>query len=460
MKNPIVHLSAIELNHSIRKKEFSLTEIAEAFLNQHENYEPKVRSWVYFNEQKWFDDIKRLESRNDYSDLVLYGIPFGVKDIYFTKDMPTKMGSKLFFDFFSDYDATSLDEITKSGGILMGKTVTTEFAMNDPTDVINPWNEEYSAGGSSTGSAVAVSMRMCPIALGTQTAGSVLRPASYNGIIGFKPSLGKISTKGIFPVSSTLDTVGWMARTIEDIAIVLDVLSSEKQTGNNDFSGNIQTNCLEEVSNFEQERPKIGMIGAFFERESSLEIQANMFEIIEKLSNYGAKIEIFKLPNSFIGINEARTIIEYSEAYTFHKNFFGNLIDCYSLNARNRLKSGDYIKARDYIRSLKLLFQFREEMKNSLKNFDVLIVPCNPEGVPKDRETTGDPKFQSPWTAAGLPAISIPSGIDNNGMPIGIQIVGNYLEDNKLLKVANWIKNVINIDIGLPTIFNDEIEKK
>ena len=123
----------------------------------------------------------------------------------------------------------------------MGKTVTTEFAMNEPTNVINPWNKEYTPGGSSTGSAVAVAMRMCPIAFGTQTAGSILRPASYNGIIGFKPSLGIFSTKGIFPVSSTFDTVGWMSRNLEDIAMILDVLSKEISTRLILFTGNCST---------------------------------------------------------------------------------------------------------------------------------------------------------------------------------------------------------------------------
>ena len=368
--------------------------------------------------------------------------------------MPTKMGSSLFLDFYPRYDSTILDILRNFGSLLMGKTVTTEFAMNEPTNVINPWNKEYSSGGSSTGSAVAVAMGMCPVAFGTQTAGSVLRPASYNGIIGFKPSFGVFDTKGIFPVSPTLDTVGWMSRSIEDIAVILDRLSSRIDTGFN-FSDNSKNTILNGVREFEKEIPKIGVVAAFFERESSLEIQANMFEVTEKLSNFGSKIEIFKLPNSFIGINEARKIVEYSEVYTFHNSFFNEHIKSYKLNTKTRVKSGKYISASDYIRSLKLISQFRKDMKKSLENFDVIIMPTNNNLVPKNKKTTGDSKFQSPWTAAGLPSISIPSGIDRNGMPLGIQIVGNYLNDYKLLKASNWIKNVINFDIGTPPLLNE-----
>ncbi len=378
----------------------------------------------------------------------------GIKDIFFTKEMPTKMGSDLFLDFYPKYNSPILDIFKKLGSLLMGKTVTTEFAMNEPTNVTNPWNKEYSSGGSSTGSAVAVSMRMCPIALGTQTAGSVLRPASYNGIIGFKPSFGVFDTKGIFPVSHTLDTVGWMSRSIEDIAVIFDMLSSRIHTGIN-LTDNVLNTILNGVREFEKQIPRIGVVAAFYERESCLEIQANMFEVTEKLSNFGGKIEIFKLPNSFIGINEARKIIEYSEAYTFHNSFFREHIDSYKLNTKTRIKSGKSISASDYIRSLKLVSQFRKDIKKSLENFDVIIMPTNNDLVPKDRKTTGDSKFQSPWSAAGLPAISIPSGIDSNGMPLGIQVVGNFLNDYKLLKVSNWIKNVINFDIGAPSLLHE-----
>ena len=455
MNNQIVNLSAVELNQLILKKDLSLNEVAQAFLNQYKKYDSKIGAWVYLDEQKIFDQINRLGSKFSYEDSLLYGIPFGIKDIYFSREMPTKMGSELLVDFYPKHNSTLLEKLQNFGAILMGKTVTTEFAMNEPTNVINPWNKEYTPGGSSTGSAVAVAMRMCPIAFGTQTAGSILRPASYNGIIGFKPSLGIFSTEGIFPVSPTFDTVGWMSRNLEDIAMILDVLSKENSTRLGFSYDNKKETILERVKNFEEEKPKIGVVAAFFERESSLEVQANMFEVTEKLSNFGARIEIFKLPNSFIGINEARKIIEYSEAYTFHKNFFDDLINSYKSNTKNRINSGKSITEADYLRSLKLVSQFRKDIKKSLENFDVIIMPTNNDLVPKDKGTTGDPKFQSPWTAAGLPSISIPSGTDRNRMPLGLQIVGNYLDDYKLLRITNWIKNVINIKMGFPTIINE-----
>ncbi|MDP6547321.1 MAG: amidase, partial [Phycisphaerae bacterium] len=154
---------------------------------------------------------------------LLHGVPIGLKDIYYTAGIPTTACSKVYADFVPDYDATTVALLKQAGAIMLGKTVTTEFACGDPSPTLNPWNPAHTPGGSSSGSAAAVAARMCPAALGSQTVGSVLRPASYNGVVGFKPTFGRVSRHGVVPVSWSLDTMGWMARTVEDAALLLQV---------------------------------------------------------------------------------------------------------------------------------------------------------------------------------------------------------------------------------------------
>ena len=216
-------LTIAEVSALMTKKKVSPIEIMDSFLARSKSLENTLHVWVTLDEDK-----ARSDARHSLSELEktgprtpLHGIPIGIKDIYYTKGVATTFGSPIYTDFVPKYDATSIARLRRAGAIIMGKTVTTEFACMDPSPTRNPWNAAHTPGGSSSGSAAGVAAHMFPGALGSQTAGSVLRPASYNGVVGFKPTLGRISRHGVFPVSWSLDTMGCFTRTVEDAAILL-----------------------------------------------------------------------------------------------------------------------------------------------------------------------------------------------------------------------------------------------
>ena len=202
-------------------------ELVESLLEQVDALEPSLLAWVYLDREAVLAEAeaKTAEARSGNPLGPLHGVPIGLKDIYYTAGIPTTACSKVYADFVPEFDGTSVRLLKEAGAIIMGKTVTTEFACMDPSPTFNPWDAACTPGGSSSGSAVSVAARMCPAALGSQTVGSVLRPASYNGVVGFKPSFGRISRHGVVPVSWTLDTVGWMCRSVEDVALMLQAMA-------------------------------------------------------------------------------------------------------------------------------------------------------------------------------------------------------------------------------------------
>ena len=220
-------LTVADAANLIRQRELSALDLARSLLDRIETLEPSLKAWVYLDRNAVLAEAEARdrELAGGATPGPLHGIPIGVKDIYYTAGIPTTACSRVYADFVPDYDAAPVALLKRAGAIMLGKTVTTEFACMDPSPAVNPWNAAHTPGGSSSGSAVAVAVQMCPAALGSQTVGSVLRPASYNGVVGFKPSYGRVSRHGVIPVSWSLDTMGWMTRTVEDAALLLQVMA-------------------------------------------------------------------------------------------------------------------------------------------------------------------------------------------------------------------------------------------
>ena len=237
----------------------------------------------------------------------LHGVPIGLKDIYYTAGIPTTACSKVYADFVPTYDATTVTLLKGAGAIMLGKTVTTEFACMDPSPTINPWNAAHTPGGSSSGSAVAVATGMCPAAMGSQTVGSVLRPASYNGVVGFKPTYGRVSRFGVIPVSWSLDTMGWMTRTVEDTGLLLQVMAGHDPED--------PVASRREVPDYlaaleSPKAPRIGLLRGFFHDNADLETRQHLNETVELLSRAGAVVEELQLPDSIhTAIEDQRTIM-------------------------------------------------------------------------------------------------------------------------------------------------------
>ncbi len=381
----------------------------------------------------------------------LHGVPVGIKDIIATAGLRTSMGSPIYSDNVPTQDSTVVARLKGAGAIVLGKTVTVEFAMSDPPRTLNPWNRARTPGGSSSGSAVAVASGHCSAALGTQTAGSVIRPAAYNGVIGFKPTYGLVPRKGVFPVSWTLDTVGWMTQTVTDAAVLMDVLSgadsSDPSAVRSRRSGSYAASVSEHIG-----APKLGIVSGDIERHASVEMQAHMFELIELLRQGGNWVELFDLPFSYLYIRDAKLAIDSAETYQVHRQTIAERPEHYGPKAREKIESGALIPTNSYLLGQRLRRQFRREMDESLAAMDALIMPAAEGPAPKDLSTTGNPDFQSPWTTAGLPAITIPTGISRDGMPLGVQMVGRGHDDARLLRAAKWVEERVRYERKLPPL--------
>jgi amidase len=360
------------------------------------------------------------------------------------------MSSTVYRDHVPLHDASSVARLRGAGAIILGKTVTTEFAMGDPPPTVNPWHEAHTPGGSSSGSAVAVATRMCPLATGSQTAGSVIRPAAYNGVVGLKPTFGLVSRHGVFPVSWTLDTLGWMARSVEDAALALDALAGHDPR--DPGSASVPYEPVSGALDVTGWQPRLGIVAGDFERTASAEMQAHFFTVIENLRLGGNTVELFDLPVSYLGVREAQLVIDYTETAASHRKVHAVRADDYAPNVRARIEAGELIPAVAYVQAQRLRRQFRSDLEQSMQAVDALIMPAATGGAPAGLDSTGDPGFYSPWTLAGLPAITLPTGMSRAGLPLGVQMVGRPFDEATLLRAARWVEERVDFDPGLPPL--------
>ena len=443
------HLTAIEAARSLRRRELSSVELAESLLSRIDALEPQLKAWVYLDREAVLLEAQQKERELDSGKNLgpLHGVPIGIKDIYHNAGIPTTACSKVYANFVPDYDATTVALLKRAGAIMLGKTVTTEFACLDPSPTINPWNSAHTPGGSSSGSAVAVASRMCPAALGSQTLGSVLRPASYNGVVGFKPSFGRVSRYGVVPVSWSLDTMGWMTRTVEDAALLLQVMAgpdphdhvASRMTPPDYLAG------LEKSS-----PPRVGLVRQFFYDHADMETRQHMDGVVEQLGQAGAAIEEISLPDSFHTSYDDQQIILSVEAAAFHQTMFHRQADDYSPKLRALIANGLGIDAITYSRALENRQRFITEVELLAEKTDVLLTPSTPTPPQADVTNTGNPLFQGPWTSCGLPTISIPSGLAASGLPLGIQLVAAPFSETLLLAAARWCESVLNVKLFPP----------
>ncbi|MCI0811452.1 MAG: amidase, partial [Chloroflexi bacterium] len=311
---PQIHeLSAAELARQIRQRTITPVEVAQSFLERMDALEPQLEAWVRVDRETVLADAQQRQEELESGAATgpLHGVPIGIKDIYHIAGIPTTAGSKVYADYVPDETAVTIDLLRNAGAVILGKTVTTEFACLDPSHTKNPWNPAHTPGGSSSGSAVSVAVRMCPVAMGSQTIGSVLRPASYNGVTGFKPTYGRVSRRGVVPVSWSLDTVGWMGRTVEDMALLLQVMAGPDEQ--DPVASRLPAGDY--LSDLESSGPpRIGLITSFFMEESDQETQKQTRAVLERLSSAGASVVELTLPESFNTAFQDQMIIMGAEA--------------------------------------------------------------------------------------------------------------------------------------------------
>ncbi len=441
-------LTIAQASAQIAGGHLSPVELTESLLARSRELDAHLNVWVTLDENAALDAAKQsaagLAKNGPYGPL--HGIPFGVKDIFYTKGIKTTGGSKVYENFVPEYSSTVVDLLEQAGGIMLGKTVTTEFAMFQPPPTKNPWDADRTPGGSSSGSAAGTAAQMFPMALGSQTAGSVLRPASYNGVVGIKPTLGLLSRYGIMAVAWSLDTAGYFTRTVEDAAIVLGIIA--RHDPNDEISLNASpTDYVAGLNNVK--RPKIGVMRQYFFEHANAEVQQHTDGVISKLVDAGAEVDEVRIPVDMDAGRLAHVLVQNAESADTYEADYKAHADDIMPTTRGVIEAGLANSAIEYARAQKLRRELLHEMTSAMQDFDAILTPSTLTPAP-DTSTTGDPACQWPWTTVGFPSISIPSGLSDGGLPLGTQMASAPLEEQKMLSVARWCEKVLGVTLIPP----------
>ena len=442
-------LTVTQAGVAIAEGKLSSVQLVNSCLERIDRLEEKIQAWTLLDREGSLNAAHHLDEELHWGKRrgSLHGIPVGVKDIFYTAGLRTEAGSRLWSGFVPSYDATAVARLKEAGAIILGKTHTTEFAYFDPPPTRNPWNTDHTPGGSSSGSGAAVAAGMCPVALGSQTGGSTLRPASFNGIVGLKAEHGRISAYGVVPLSWTMDHVGILARSVEDTAIVLQILAGYDSQDPHSLSQPM-SDCL--ASLHSQEAPRLGLLREYFFDYADDEMRHHTEEVAEHLHQAGAKVEEVALPPGFDTIGETNSIIMSVEAAAYHQEVFAKHRDQYGTKIGDMIERGLATAAIEYARALQSRLRQRVEMQPLLNKVDALLTPGAPGTAPRDLTTTGNPVMQVPWSTLGLPTIGLPTGLGQNGLPLGVQLIGASLTENHLLKVARWCERVLDVHLQPP----------
>ncbi|MEL6402342.1 MAG: amidase [Cyanobacteria bacterium J06626_4] len=398
--------------------------------------ESDVKAWTFLAEEAAREQIANQEQYCRTSSLSelrsqfpLLGIPVGIKDIFATVDMPTTWGMPLYRDRYLPVEAAVVTRLKAAGAIILGKTATTELATAAAAPTRNPHNLAHTPGGSSSGSAAAVADGMVPVAIGSQTMGSILRPAAYCGIFGFKPSFGWISRQGAMPVSVDLDHVGMFARCLDDIRLVFEVLIDQ-----------VDTSCQDsEVRSPQSSRPPhLAWIKTPHWHLIEPVAQSRLQQMVDVLSHAGAHINAVELPTDCADFwDTTQTLCAYG-LYQHHGWLLENHGSFCSPKLQAWLKRGQQVDLSTYTAALHKRERYRASIDTLFNDFDAVLTPVTTGPAPQGLENTGSPLFCGLWTVCGLPAINIPIGQTLDGLPLGCQLVGRDNCDHQLLHIAEY----------------------
>ena len=381
----------------------------------------------------------------------LSGIPVGIKDIIATSDMPTTNGSPIYHGHIPAADAWVVERLRNLGATIFGKTVSTEFAWRHPGPTVNPWNTQHTPGGSSSGSAAAVAAGIVPLALGSQTLGSVVRPAAFNGVVGFKPSFGAIPRIGVHHLSPSLDHVGFFARRVDDVAFALSLLAG---SSDHDIHGRPLPYFRVDIDQGVPPLAKPRLVMIRFAKWTKAEpAQQKMFDTaVATLRDAGAIVEERELTELDSANWNAINTILASEGAAIFADLVARHPDRSSDHLKSLVETGRAHSATDYLAAKALQDKLRDAFTSEMSGYDaVLTLPAFGE-APKGLSYTGDAEYCAPWTLLGVPALSLPAGFGDNGLPLGIQIVGPYREDYRTLRVAKWVEGALAFEPGIPRI--------
>jgi Asp-tRNA(Asn)/Glu-tRNA(Gln) amidotransferase A subunit family amidase len=432
-----LELSAIELAAALRDGSLAATRCTQACLDRIQALEPTVQAWAFLDPGHAMRQARAADERRRRGHPLgpLHGLPVGVKDIIDTFDMPTENGTVLHAGRRPKEDAMVASLLRGAGAILLGKTVTTELAVYGPNQTRNPHNPEHTPGGSSSGSAAAVAAGMVPLAIGTQTNGSVIRPAAYCGVYGYKPSHGLISRHGILAQSRPLDTVGVMARTLEDLALLAEPLM-DFDARDPDLRPRARPGLLDTLRAEPPTPPRLAFVRTPVWDQAEPATQEAFAELVGEL---GDRVEAVKLAPVFDDVIEVhRTIMEADLAKSFAREYEGGR-ERLSARLVEMIERGQRVSAVDYNQALERVVELNVSLEGIFWEFAAILTPATTGAAPHGLGSTGSPVFCTPWTLCGLPAVTLPLMTAENGLPLGVQLVGRKGEDGRLLRTARWL---------------------
>jgi Asp-tRNA(Asn)/Glu-tRNA(Gln) amidotransferase A subunit family amidase len=380
--------------------------------------ESEVHAWAWINPEKALAEARQRDREAPRS--ALHGVPVGIKDVIDTADMPTEYNSPIYRGHQPKWDAACVALLRRAGCVILGKTATTEFANNHPAPTRNPHNLAHTPGGSSSGSAAAVADRMVPLALGTQTGGSVIRPGAYCGVAACKPSFGSINRAGLKFVSESLDTIGVFARKVDELGPLLHILTGRA------------------ITEGQKSKPRIGLCRTPRWSDADRETQANLERAAQALAKAGAQVRDFDLPKGSEALFDRHSAVmgyESARALAWEYTRFPEQI---SANLRPRLEAGWRVTRQDYDEVRGIARACRRQLAEQLREVDFLLTPSAASAAPASLASTGSPVFNRAWTLFGVPCVTLPFGAAASGLPLGVQLVGAFDQDMALLEWAKW----------------------
>ncbi len=426
-------LTAARAAELIRRREISPVELAEALLSRIDALDGEVRAWVTLDRDGALAAARAAEARPE-PDAILNGVPLGIKDIFYTEGLRTTGGSSIFETFVPGHDATAVARLRRAGAVVIGKTATAQFAHVDPPATRNPWNLERSPGGSSSGSAAAVAARMIPAAIGSQTGGSILRPAAYCGVVGLKPTYGRVSRHGVMPAAWSLDHVGPIARSVEDAALLLSAMAGHDPR--DEGSSRMPVGDYIAAARRADGAPRIGFVPDHMETAQPA-VAEHVRRVAALFERAGAEVREVRFPVPFEDLLAVRAVINQVETAAVHAHSLRDHPEGYAPRIREMVEVGQLTPGFAYVHAQRLRRRLRPGVEAMLEGLDCLLMPTASDVAP-DPSTTGRNHFQAPWSLFGFPAISLPSGLSEDGLPLAVQLVAAPFREETLLGAAAW----------------------
>jgi Asp-tRNA(Asn)/Glu-tRNA(Gln) amidotransferase A subunit family amidase len=434
-------LTLTEAAADIREGRIASAELMADCLQRIAEIDGAVQAWAFLDRDHAMRQAKAADAHRKQGKALgpLHGVPIGIKDIFDTSDMPTELGSPLWAGRTPRRDAAAVARLRSAGAVIIGKTVTTEYAYFHPGKTRNPHDRERTPGGSSSGSAAAVAANMVPGAIGSQTNGSVIRPAAFCGVVGFKPTHGLIPRSGALLLSRTLDHVGVFARTVEDVALLAQTLAGFDEE-DPDTRAIAPPPFVSVAASEPPLPPRLAFVRSPAWKHAEPVTREAFSELVDAL---GATVEEVELGASFTrAIDLHQTIMDVEMAHNLHRDYEKGG-DQLSSKLRQLIERGRGYPAVDYLAAIAGIAPLNHALEEIFNEFDGVVTPAAPGEAPHGLESTGNPIFCTIWTYLGTPAVTLPLVQSENGMPLGVQLVASRNNDARLLRTARWVVKTV-----------------